>query len=151
MKENWTSRSFCLYGSDMDKPNYSVKRLSPWHPVCRESSMDWPGVEFGPLQQEASDKPPVPRKGTTTGNTLHSQDRFCRYFSSLSKISAVHVTAIAVIPTAKYLTKSVSYYGFFARVCLQSHSLHVTCPRSRPTMAHAEHAIWKRNSKPTNR
>jgi len=91
-RRSWTERvrSFGANDSDKDKPNYSVKRLSPWLPVHREFSMDWPGVEFGPLQQEASDKPPVPRRGTTTGITLHLQERFCTYFSSLSKISAVH-------------------------------------------------------------
>jgi hypothetical protein len=54
--------------------------------------MDWPGVEFGPLQQEAGDRPPVPWKGTTTAirlNCVHCQESSYSYFSSLSEISVL--------------------------------------------------------------
>jgi hypothetical protein len=55
------------------------------------------------LQQKASDKPPVPWNGTATGIRLNFREIFLLFLYFIENLSFT----VAIIPTAKYLTKCI--------------------------------------------
>lgn len=79
--------------------------------------MDWPGIEFRPLQREAGNEPPEPWRAQQ--QLLDFNERFRMYFPSSLNISVLHIRAPAVIPAVQHLTKFISYsHVFVSCLCI---------------------------------